>query len=229
MQNGSRLRGDLNILLCGDPGCGKSQLLRAMMNIAPNCINTTGKGSSGVGLTAAVVFDENRNRHIEAGAMVLADKGVLCIDEFDKLDEYDRVAIHEGMEQQTVTINKAGLHLVMNTRCSVLAASNPINSSYNYKLPIRRNLAIPDSLISRFDLVFVLIDKRDVKTDELIASKILENHCGNVKQAEGHMASNVYDLKKRYILDYKLNASSRNIYIQNTDTYKIYSIEFLKK
>lgn len=95
------------------------------------------------------------------------------------------------MEQQTVTINKAGLHLVMNTRCSVLAASNPINSSYNYKLPIRRNLAIPDSLISRFDLVFVLIDKRDTKTDELIASKILDNHCANVSQAQGNLSSNV--------------------------------------
>jgi len=123
--------------------------------------------------------------------MVLADRGVLCIDEFDKLDEYDRVAIHEGMEQQTVTINKAGLHLTMNTRCSVLAASNPINSTYNFKLPIRRNLAIPDSLISRFDLVFVLIDNRDMKTDELIANKIIENHCNNVKQAEGQITSNV--------------------------------------
>lgn len=101
------------------------------------------------------------------------------------------MAIHEGMEQQTVTINKAGLHVVLNTRCSVLAASNPINSSYNYKLPIRRNLAIPDSLISRFDLVFVLIDQRDVKTDELIANKILDNHCGHVKQAEGQISNNV--------------------------------------
>jgi DNA replication licensing factor MCM5 len=202
LPDGMKLRGDINVLLLGDPGTAKSQLLKFAETVAPISIYTSGKGSSAAGLTASVQRDHStREFYLEGGAMVLADGGVVCIDEFDKMRDEDRVAIHEAMEQQTISIAKAGITTILNARTSVLAAANPIFGRYDDMKTPGENIDFQTTILSRFDMIFIVKDEHERGKDERIAKHVMGIHMGG-RGVEERVESEVPVEKMRRYISY---------------------------
>ncbi|ATY60689.1 DNA replication licensing factor mcm5 [Cordyceps militaris CM01] len=200
LPDGAKLRGDINVLLLGDPGTAKSQLLKFVSKAAPISIYTSGKGSSAAGLTASVQRDQStREFYLEGGAMVLADGGVVCIDEFDKMRDEDRVAIHEAMEQQTISIAKAGITTILNARTSVLAAANPIFGRYDDMKTPGENIDFQTTILSRFDMIFIVKDEHNREKDINIAKHVMGIHMDGRGVEEVAESEIPVDKMKKYI------------------------------
>jgi len=201
MPDGSRLRGDIHVLLIGDPGIAKSQLLRYVVKLSPRAIYTSGQSSTSAGLTAAAVKDEFGEGRwtLEAGALVLADMGVAAVDEMDKMSKDDRSALHEAMEQQTVSIAKAGITATLKTRCALLGAANPKYGRFDMFGDIADQINMPPSLLSRFDLIFIMTDQPEQKRDLAIAEHIIKTHSVGELIAQ-HKKSPIPGVTQDYIL-----------------------------
>ncbi|KAH9113604.1 hypothetical protein AeMF1_012236 [Aphanomyces euteiches] len=200
LPDGMILRGDINVLLLGDPSTAKSQFLKFTEKVAPVGVYTSGKGSSAAGLTASVIKDSKGEFFLEGGAMVLADGGVVCIDEFDKMRESDRVAIHEAMEQQTISIAKAGITTILNSRASVLAAANPVFGRYDDMRTASDNIDLMSTILSRFDLIFIVRDIQDEARDRSMAAHVVRVHTNQFNQSLQDAHGEIEPaLMKRYI------------------------------
>jgi DNA replication licensing factor MCM2 len=175
--NKHRVRGDINVLLCGDPGTAKSQFLKYVTKVASRAVFTTGQGASAVGLTAFVQKSPvTKEWTLEAGALVLADRGICLIDEFDKMSDKDRTSIHEAMEQQSISISKAGIVASLQARCAVIAAANPIGGRYDIGLTFSQNVDLTEPIISRFDIICIVRDQVDPFADEHLAKFVVRSH-----------------------------------------------------
>ncbi len=196
LPDGVRIRGDVNVLLVGDPGTAKSALLQYVARISPRGLYTSGRGSTAAGLTAAVLREKAGGMILEAGALVLADKGVASVDEIDKMRPEDRVAMHEAMEQQTVSVAKGGIVATLNARAAILAAANPSLGRYDPYRLIAENINLPVTVLSRFDLIFVMRDIPEVEKDSLMSEHILNLHKGRVSTEEAPIEA---ELLRKYI------------------------------